>query len=120
MSSPMTPRQIAQSYWDAEMRRDTDAVLEHFHPDAVLETPNGVLRGRDEIRTFYAPMFEEYPTLAVRIVRDITNGDWAMLEYDAVLTRADGKVAPLQGCNVVNFRDEMFYYLRGYFDPSAL
>lgn len=120
MLSTSTPRQVAESYWQAEARRDLDAVMEHFHPDAVLEVPDGKLMGRATIRTFYEPMFEQYPNLEIRIARDITNGEWAALEYDAVLIDADGGRTPLQGCNIVRVVNGQFTYLRGYFDPSQL
>ena len=115
-----TPRQIAQSYWDAEAERDLDLMMSHYCDDAVLETPTGVLQGAGNIRTFYEPMFSEFPMLKVEIVRDITNGSWAAFEYDAVLTREDGSRLALQGCNIIKFRDDKFKYLRGYFDTAGL
>jgi ketosteroid isomerase-like protein len=29
-----TPREVSESYWAADCRRDIDAVMEHYLPDA--------------------------------------------------------------------------------------
>ncbi|MGI8874617.1 MAG: nuclear transport factor 2 family protein [Egibacteraceae bacterium] len=86
-----TPREVAESYWRAECERDLEAVLEHYHTDAVVQPPSGPsLRGRDEIATFYADELRDYPHLEVQIVHEVSSGDEASLEWEAVLTDHEG------------------------------
>jgi ketosteroid isomerase-like protein len=42
-------------------RGQGDRVAELFTPDAVVETPQGVMRGRGEIHAFYSQMFVAQP-----------------------------------------------------------
>lgn len=116
-----TPRQVAESYWAAECRRDLDAVLDHYHADAVVYPPSGPeLRGHEEIATFYADEIRDYPGLEVEIVHEVSNGDDAALEWEAVLTDHDGGRHPFRGVNVVRTRDGKFASVRAYFDPTAV
>ncbi len=114
-----TPREVAESYWAAECRRDMQAVLDHYHPDAVVYPPDGAeLRGHDQIATFYADELDEYPGLEVNIVHEISSGPEACLEWEAVLIDKAGGRHPFRGTNVVRVRDGKFEVVRAYFDPS--
>ncbi|MBA2316810.1 MAG: nuclear transport factor 2 family protein [Euzebyales bacterium] len=114
-----TPREVAESYWRAECERDLEAVLEHYHTDAVVQPPSGPsLRGRDEIATFYADELRDYPHLEVQIVHEVSSGDEASLEWEAVLTDHEGGRHPFRGVNIVRTRDGMFEWVRAYFDPA--
>jgi ketosteroid isomerase-like protein len=113
-----SPRAVAESYWRAEERRDVEAVLEHFHEDAVFHPVSGPLVGRAEIRTFYDGMGDTFPGLSVSIVHEIGNGDEAALEWEAILTARDGVEYPIRGVNVVRVRDGKFERVTAYFDPT--
>jgi ketosteroid isomerase-like protein len=116
-----TPREIAESYWAAECARDLDAVLEHYHPDAVVHPPSGPpLRGREQIASFYVDEMRDYPGLEVEIVHEIGSGEEAALEWEAVLTDHDGVRHPFRGMNVVRTGDGMLKSVRAYFDPAAI
>lgn len=116
----MTPRQVAESYWAAECRRDLAAVLDHYHRDAVVHPPSGaVLRGHVEIATFYSDEIRDYLGLEVQIVHEVSNGDQASLEWEAVLTDHDGGRHSFRGVNIVQVRDGKFASVRAYFDPTA-
>lgn len=117
---PKSPREIAESYWAAESARDIEAVLEHYHPDAVFSPPGQTLRGHAEIRTFYDSSAADYPGLEVRIVREIGHGDEASLEWEAVLIDHHGGRHPLRGVNNIRVEDGRFREVRAYFDPSTL
>jgi ketosteroid isomerase-like protein len=114
-----SPRQVAESYWAAECRRDTRAVLDHYHPDAVFRLPNQLLRGHDQIATFYDASGAEYPGLEVQIVGEVSAGDSAALEWEATLVDRSGRPHELRGVNIVEVRDGKFTSVRAYFDPSA-
>lgn len=114
-------REVAESYWAAECRRDLDAVLDHYHVDAVVHPPSGApLVGREQIATFYADEMAEYPGLEVRIVHEVSNGAEASLEWEAVLVDHAGRRHPFRGVNVVRVRDGRFEWARAYFDPATI
>jgi ketosteroid isomerase-like protein len=115
---PEQPREVAESYWRAEERRDVDAVLSHFHEDAVFHPVTARLVGRDEIRTFYEGMGDTFPGLEVTIVNEISSGNEAALEWEAVLTDHEGRRFPIRGVNVVRVRDGKFEHVTAYYDPT--
>jgi len=115
---PRTPREVAESYWRAEESRSVEAVLAHFHEDAVFHPVSGPLTGHAEIRTFYDGMGETFPGLAVRIVHEVSTGDEAAPEWEATLTDHNGKEYPIRGVNVVQVRDGRFEHVTAYFDPT--
>lgn len=121
MQTPSTPREVAESYWAAECRRDLEALLSYFHEDAVLLPPSGpALRGHREIATFYADEIRDYPGLEVTITHEIRDGVDATLEWEAVLTDHAGLRYPFRGVNVVRVRDGKFESVRAYFDPASV
>ena len=114
-----TPREVGESYWRAEARRDVEGVLSHFHSDATFHPVTGPLVGHDQIRTFYDGMGDDFPGLEVTVVRDITAGDEAALEWAAVLIDRAGKRFPIYGVNLVRIRDGKFTHVRAYYDPTT-
>ncbi|MCP9487472.1 MAG: nuclear transport factor 2 family protein [Gaiellaceae bacterium MAG52_C11] len=116
-----TPREVAESYWAAECRRDLDAVLSYYHEDAVVYPPAGEpLRGHPEIAPWYADEMRDYPGLEVRIAHEVSNGPEAALEWEAVLIDHDGGRHPFRGVNVVRVRNGKFETVRAYFDPASI
>jgi ketosteroid isomerase-like protein len=113
-----TPREVAESYWRAEESRDVEAVLAHFHHDAVFHPVTGPLEGHDEIRMFYEGMGDTFPGLEVTIIHEISSGNEAALEWEAVLTDHAGNRFPIHGVNIVRVRDGKFEHVRAYFDPT--
>jgi ketosteroid isomerase-like protein len=111
-----TPREISESYWAAECRRDIDGVMAHYHPDATYEAPDGLRRGESEIRAAYEDSARLYPGLEVSIVREFPLGDRAALEFDAVLVDPKGGRHRIRGVNVVHVRDGRFVSVRSYED----
>jgi len=112
-----TPRQLSESYWAAECRRDIDAVLQHYHEDAVYEDGSGRYEGHAAIRSFYEASAAAYPGLEVTIVRDITSGEVGALEFHAVLIDPSGARNVVRGVNLVVVRDGRFVSVRSYEDP---
>lgn len=114
-----SPRAVAESYWRAECTREMDAILAHYHPDATFQPAGKLLRGHDEIRTFYQDSIDRFPGLECRIVHEVSNGDEASLEWEAVLIDHDGVRHPLVGVNVVRVSGGKFESVRAYFDQST-
>jgi ketosteroid isomerase-like protein len=116
-----TPREISESYWAAECRRDIDAVMAHYHDDATYEDAGGLRRGRAEVREAYEASARDYPGLEVRIVREFGGGeDASALEFDAVLVDHQRRRFRVRGVNVVQVRDGKFVSVRSYEDPPGL
>jgi ketosteroid isomerase-like protein len=115
-----TPREVSESYWAAECRRDIDAVMAHYHPDATYEDSGGLRRGHAEVREAYVDSARAYPGLEVNIVREyVAAPDRSGLEFDATLIDADGKRFRVRGINAVVVRDGKFVSVRSFEDPPS-
>ena len=115
------PRAVSESYWAAECRRDVDAVMAHYLPDATYEDGGGRREGTAAIRQAYEESVRAYPGLEVRIVREFTVDDTCgALEFDAVLIDAAGTRFRVRGVNVVSLRAGKFASVRSYEDAPAL
>ena len=114
-----TPFEVAESYWAAECRRDIEAVMAHYHPDATYQDAGGLLRGHAEIRTFYEESKRAYPGLEVRIIREFhaESPDCSALQVEAVLIDAEGKRFGIKGLNVATVSDGKLVSLRCFEDP---
>jgi ketosteroid isomerase-like protein len=113
-----TPREVAESYWAAECRRDIDAVMAHYQPDATYQDAGGLLHGQAEIRGFYEGSAREYPGLEVTILREFPRTpDESALEVHAVLTDRGGRRFEIRGLNALTVRDGKIASLRCYEDP---
>jgi ketosteroid isomerase-like protein len=115
-------REVSESYWAAECRRDIDAVLAHYRADASYEDAGGLCRGHAEIRAAYEAGARAYPSLEVVIVREFPSRDvegLSAIEFDANVTSAGGHVYRVRGVNVVQVRDGKFVSVRSYEDPAV-
>ena len=114
------PRLVSESYWAAECRRDIDAVIAHYQPDASYEDAGGRRVGAIAIRQAYEESARAYPGLEVRIVREFTlDEDRGALEFDAVLIDPAGTRFRVRGVNVVALRDGKFVSVRSYEDAPT-
>jgi ketosteroid isomerase-like protein len=115
-----TPREVAESYWAAECRRDIDAVMDHYQEDAWYQDAGGLLRGHPEIRGFYEGSARDYPGLEVAILREFVGApDTSAFEVYAVLTDHDGRPFEIRGLNALTVRDGKIASLRCYEDPLS-
>jgi ketosteroid isomerase-like protein len=113
-----TPREVAESYWAAECRRDIDAVMAHYHEDAIYQDAGGLLQGHAEIRGFYEASVRDYPGLAVTILREFPRTpDESALEVYAVLIDHQGRRFEIRGLNALTVRAGKIASLRCYEDP---
>jgi ketosteroid isomerase-like protein len=111
-------RDVAESYWAAECRRDMAAVMDHYQPDATYQDGAGLLVGRDAIRTFYEGSMGDFPGLTVDIVREFVNGpDTSAFEVHAELTNHAGERFIIEGLIAITVRDGKMQAIRCYEDP---
>lgn len=121
MTGTSAPASVVRSYWDAEQRRDIDAVLAHYDADAELVVPElGRLAGHDEIRTFYAASISRFPGLRVSIDSELTEGDRGVFEWSSVFTDDAGREWQSNGVNVIRVSGGKFASVHVYYDPAPL
>jgi ketosteroid isomerase-like protein len=113
-----TPREVAESYWAAECRRDIDAVMTHYQPDATYQDGGGLLVGRDAIRSFYEGSVGDFPGLTVEILREFKQSpDTSAFEVHAELTNHAGDRFIIEGLIAITVRDGKMQTIRCYEDP---
>jgi steroid delta-isomerase-like uncharacterized protein len=72
----------ARGYFDAIARRDPQAIGEHWADDGVEDiVPLGVLRGRDEIVSFFRDLFAAVPDADMRVARLVAGDSEAAVEW---------------------------------------
>jgi ketosteroid isomerase-like protein len=101
------------------MSRDVNAVVEHFHDDAVLQPPDGRRLEGDAIRRFYHGAYASIAELEVRIVSEVADGDLGAIEWEADVRDSSGDRRVLRGTNVVRIRGDRFVRVATYFGPAA-
>jgi ketosteroid isomerase-like protein len=111
---------VAESYWRAECARDIERVRQHYHPDAVFSPPGERLLGWENIKKWYEESFRQFPQVEVKIVHEISRGNEAALQWEAVLTDTAGVRRPLSGVNIIRVEEGKYREVHPYFDPTAL
>lgn len=115
LSGRTSPRAVTESYFDAENRRDLDAVLAHFAHDVTFVAPDGrPLESAAALRRFYAENMAALPWLHVELVDEVRDGDRAAVEWVASARDGGGQPVSMRGTNVITVRDGQFGSLRAY------
>ena len=107
--------EVAQSYFDAIARRDVDAIASHYSPDVVVDMlGQGIMRGPEEMRGFFASIFAAMPD-AEMIAGRVLGGDGvAVVEWRLRGTfsgeplfgvDATGSWIEHRGCDVIEVAD---------------
>jgi uncharacterized protein (TIGR02246 family) len=109
------PREVTESYFAAENRRDLVGILNHFAEDVRFVAPDGrLLVGRDAIEPFYAANAAALPTLRVELVDALSAGERATLEWRAEGRTQEGETVLMHGANAVTVEDGRFTEFRAY------
>jgi len=114
-------RDLQASAWDAECRRDIDAVLSHFHPDATFH-PAGApaQQGHAAIRKLTEDFYRSFPELEIDILNEWGHGDSsAVFEFRARLKDTEGNRSTLDGVCLVEIEDGTFTSVRYYEDAPV-
>lgn len=109
-------RALQESAWDAECRRDLDALLDHFQPDAMFyaygQPPQ---QGHAAIRKLTEDFYASFPELEIDVLGGWTDGDSSgAFEFLARLKDADGQRFTLKGVILVEVEDGKFTSVRYY------
>lgn len=74
--------QTLQAHLAAFGKGDLDAVMEDYSKSAVLFTPDAVLRGSDEIRSFFEGLIEDFPPgSTVDVAQKVIEDDLAYIVW---------------------------------------
>jgi ketosteroid isomerase-like protein len=96
-----TPQEVFQHHAEVLGAGDLDGILSDYSDEAVLITPAGVLRGKDEIRGAFAQILKDVPDAEWELPTMTFEGDVLFLEWKA--TAANSKVE--DGIDTFIFRD---------------
>jgi ketosteroid isomerase-like protein len=78
-----TPEEVFQHHAEALGAGDLDQIVADYADDAVLITPAGVLRGRDDVRAAFTQLLADLPDAAWDLKTQIYEGDVLFLEWAA-------------------------------------
>jgi ketosteroid isomerase-like protein len=114
-------RDLQESAWDAECRRDLDALLGHFHPDATFHPAGGpAQKGHAAIRAMTEEFYRAYPELEIDILGEWGRGESsAVFEFRARLVDTAGARSTLEGVCLVEIEDGAFTAVRYYEDAPV-
>lgn len=98
----------ARRFGDAWMRawndHDLDAILDHYADDieftspfvaALNDDPSGIVRGKEELRAYFARALERFPDLRFTPLDVLAGVDSVTLSYVSVLDRRAAEVMTL-------------------------
>lgn len=72
--------QVLNNHLGALAKGDIEAIMDDFAADAVFYKPDGVLRGRDQIRTFFEGLVEDMPPGSdIQVKQQFIDGQLAYL-----------------------------------------
>ena len=83
-----TPQEIFAHHASALMAGDVDGIVADYAEDAVLVTPDGVVRGRDGIREVFVGLLGEIPDADWDIPTRHYVDDLLFIEWTAVAEKA--------------------------------
>jgi ketosteroid isomerase-like protein len=114
-------RDLQASAWEAECRRDLDALLTHFHPDATFHPAGGpAQRGHTAIREMTEDFYRAFPELEIDILNEWGAGaSSAVFEFRARLKDTKGSLSTLDGVCLVEIEDDVFTSVRYYEDAPV-
>ncbi len=78
-----TPQEVFQHHGEALMAGDMDEIVSDYADDAVMITPDGVLRGKDGIREGFTKLLGDLPNADWELPTTIFEGDVLFLEWKA-------------------------------------
>ncbi len=98
-----TPQEVFQHHGEALMAEDLDGIVADYSDDAVVMTPDGVLRGKDGVRQAFVKLLGDLPGAKWELPTMLFEDDILLLEWKAV----SEKVKAEDGIDTFVFRDGM-------------
>ena len=83
-----TPQEIFRHHVEAIGAGDVDAIVADYADDAVLITPDQVVRGRDGVRQVFTALLGDLPDAAWEVPTQVVVDDVRSIEWSAVAVKA--------------------------------
>ena len=119
-----------RSYLEAMNSRDPEAMAAHWREDGVEDiVPVGILRGRDELRDYFASLFAAMPDARTTITRLVAGEQSCAVEWrlEATLSGAPflgieptGKHIEIRGFDLFELEDGELVSNTAYFDGAGI
>src|SRR5215211_638337 len=120
----------ARSYFEAMDRRDAAGMAAHWREDGVEDVvPVGLMRGREELRDFFASMFAAMPDARTTITRLVAGEQSCAVEWRLEATfdgapfmgiEPNGKHLEIRGFDLIELEDGEIVSNTAYFDGSSI
>lgn len=89
-STSQQTEQTLHNHLQAAEQGDVDAIVADYAEDAVIFTPDGILRGRDEIRSLFEELVADFPPgSTVEMKQQIVDGELAYLVWAGASEKLD-------------------------------
>jgi steroid delta-isomerase-like uncharacterized protein len=121
--------QKVRSYFDAMDNRDAAGMASHWREDGVEDVvPVGVMRGREELREFFASMFAAMPDARTTVTRLVAGEQSCAVEWRIEGTfdgapymglEPTGKHVEIRGFDLIEIEDGELVSNTAYFDGAA-
>jgi steroid delta-isomerase-like uncharacterized protein len=118
-----------RSYFDAMSRRDVEAMVAHWREDGVEDmVPVGLLRGRDEMRSYFRSLFAATPDASTVVTRLVAGEQSCAVEWRIEGTfdgapylgiEPTGKHVEVRGLDLFELEGDEIVTNTGYFDGAS-
>jgi steroid delta-isomerase-like uncharacterized protein len=121
--------QKARAYFEAMDNRDAAGMAAHWHEDGVEDVvPVGLMRGRDELRDFFASMFAAIPDARTTVTRLVAGEQSCAVEWRLEGTfdgapymglEPTGQHIEIRGLDLLELANDQIVSLTAYFDGAG-
>jgi steroid delta-isomerase-like uncharacterized protein len=118
-----------RAYFEAMDNRDAAAMVSHWREDGVEDVvPVGIMRGRDELREFFASMFAAMPDARTTVTRLVAGEQSCAVEWRIEGTfdgapymgiEPTGKRVEIRGFDLIEVEDGELASNTAYFDGAG-
>ena len=122
--------QTVRSYMEAMSNRDPHAMAAHWRADGIEDiVPVGVLRGRDELRDYFASLFAAMPDATTTVTRLVAGEESCAVEWrlEATLSgepfmgiEPTGRHVEIRGFDLFEIEDGELVSNTAYFDGMSM
>jgi steroid delta-isomerase-like uncharacterized protein len=118
----------ARSYFEALAARNPEAMASHWSADGVDDiVPIAVLRGPEEIKSFFRELFAAFPELETTVTRVVADDKHAVVEWRMSGTfngapfqgiEPTGKHVEMRGLDILEVKDQEILSNSGFYDGA--
>jgi hypothetical protein len=98
-----TPQEVFQHHGETLVAGDLEGIVSDYSDDAIIITPDGVLRGKDGVRQAFEKLLGDLPSAEWELLSTNFEDDILLLEWKATSEKAKAE----DGIDTFVFRDGM-------------